>query len=439
MSLTPDSVCTQLMQALASSQTMYHCTDHYRTLLLEAGFEDYTQKSLPQLQPGDRGFFVKNGSSLLAFQIGTHGAQDGFRLIGAHTDSPAIQIKPNPWIEREGTWLLNTEIYGGGILQTWVDRPLSLAGRVLYRHGEEVRAQTVDFESPFLVIPNLAIHMNRKINEGVAVERQKHLLPVVSLSDSDFSPLTEDPIVEGCAQRIGCASQDILDFDLYLYDPQPPVRLGWKQELLNAPHLDNVEMCEAGIRALLAANEIPSTSIVYLADNEEVGSRTMQGAQSLYLKDQLERIHLACGGTRTEYLRALEASFFLSADQAHAIHPLYPEVADPTNRPKLNQGPVIKRAANRSYTTDGVSAACFRMICAEAGVPCQIFVNHSDRPGGSTIGPLATSFLHCRGVDIGNPQWAMHSIRETGGTLDPYYLLQALKCFLARPSLSLPH
>lgn len=433
MPITPaqETSLERLTDTLQASHSTFHAIAALVEQLKQAGYEDYSEQALSELKPGDKGYLIKNDSALLAFHIGQQHAGEGFRIIGSHSDSPCFRVKPNAIMKKEGAYVLNTEVYGGTILHTWLNRPLSLAGRVI-RHTEEgLKTELVDLKEPLIIIPTLAIHMDRKVNEGVAYEKQKDMLPILtcgSIEDEDLS--NSQVLTKKCAQVLGCDHQEIIDFDLFIYDPQPPMRVGLNKELLNSPRLDNIAMAQASISALLNVREIPATALVFVADHEEIGSRSMQGAFSLYLRDQMERIHMACGGSREAFLRNLDRSFLISADQAHAVHPHHPEVADPTNRPQINHGPVIKLAANQSYTTDAYSAAIFKACCKRAGVPCQQFVNHSDRPGGSTIGPITTSFLHCPGVDVGNALWGMHSARETGGVLDQYYMEGALRAFL---------
>lgn len=425
-----------LRRSLDATHSAFCAAKHFRGLLLEAGFQDYTHKLPEKLETGAKGFFVKNDSAVLAFVVGKD-KNGPFRLIGAHTDSPTLRIKPQPFIKKEGCLLLNAEVYGGPILNSWFDRPLSLAGRVVCKKGAQLESLQVDLRKPLLLLPNLAIHMNRQVNDGVKVEKQKQLLPVLTLfadkKEEDAWP--NDKLEELLAEAAGVDKKDILDWDLTVYDCQEAVLGGLNDEWINSPRLDNIGMVHAGLTALIQAKKLPQTSFVFAADNEEVGSRSKQGAASLYLRDQMERVFLACGGSHAGFLAALDESFLVSADQAHAVHPYFSEVADPTNRPHINRGPVIKLAANCSYTSDAYSSAVFRLCCEEAGVPCQNFVNHSDRPGGSTIGPLTTAFLHCAAVDVGNALWGMHSARETGGVLDGYYMEQALQRFLERPTL----
>lgn len=445
----------ELMKVLAASHSAFHSTAALVKMLKAAGFNDYTASGITKIEPGMRGFITQNKSALMAFRIGEKPLENGFKIVGAHTDSPTLRIKPNPIIEREGCLLLNTEVYGGPILNTWFDRPLSLAGRIVYRKDGKLRDELIDLVDPLLILPNLAIHMNRKVNEGEPIIRQKMLLPVIALADSveDFgrtvnnfgnvagtdadvpaskqqNKLNKLKLIETiCAAKLGCPSEDIIDYDLYVYDIQPPCVVGLNHELLSSPRLDNVAMSFAAVSSLIKSTSATATCVAFASDNEEVGSRSRQGAASMFCRDMLESLFLASGGDRLGFLNCLNNSFLISADQAHAVHPHYPEVADPVNHPRINHGPVIKLAANLSYATDAGSAAVFKELCRQAEAPFQYFVNHSDRPGGSTIGPISTAYLHCPTVDIGNAIWGMHSVRETGGVADTYILIKILRNF----------
>lgn len=463
----------ELLTVLLQSQTAFHATQSLKDYLDRSGFEDWTNFSAKQLaeklQLGAKAYFRQNNSSLLAFRVGQAPLDHGIRLIGSHTDSPGIKLKPQALMEREGMLLLDTEIYGGPILNTWKDRPLSLAGRLVYECQGQPQEVLVDFQSIGLLLslPNLAIHMNREVNQGLPAQRQKEYLPVLSLSrqqlwDSLPQLLQQAPAFalerlqqlqakmtaageDASAQLpplstlwqlflsalLPTEAEDLLDYELYLYDTTPPSFLGFSQEFLQASHWDNIASSQASLAALVEAEEskLRGLQVVYCADNEEVGSRSMQGANSLYLRDQLERLYLALGGQEADFLHTLSHSFHVSCDQAHALHPHYPEVTDPQNRPLMGKGPVIKYAASLSYATDAHSAALFKLCCKQAGVNCQSYANHSDRPGGSTIGPLSTVFLHCPTVDVGIPIWGMHSIRETAHVQDHLDMIAALKAF----------
>lgn len=426
----------QLVHLLTQANSVYHGILSMENRLKNT-FKKLDWQDLEKVHEGQKAYLIKNESALLAFSIGKN-PKKGIKIVGSHSDSPALKIKPNALLKRGESFLLNTEVYGGAILHTWFDRPLSLAGRAYVLYKNERHSVLVDFKKPLLTIPSLAIHMNRQINEGQAVQRQKTLLPVLALQENfetfSFEDLILDEIVQDHA-NFERQSLELLAYDLYLYDVQKPVILGLQEEWIQSPKLDNLAMASASIEALLQSPEHEGINVIFVADNEEVGSRTQQGANSLLLRQSLELICKACGYSQGEFLKALDEGLLISADLAHAVHPHYPEVADPSNQPKINHGPVIKVAANQSYATDAASQARFIHACKVAQMPYQIFVNHSDRPGGSTIGPISTAYLTMPTVDIGTAIWGMHSIRETGGTKDNFYLTEILKCFFEKSEL----
>ena len=385
------------------------------------------------IQAGDKLYVTKNDSSLYAFHIGRQPmAETGFRLICAHCDSPTFRIKPHAEMTDEGGIVrLNTEVYGGPIMSTWFDRPLSLAGRVIVRGSDALHPRTLllHVRRPLLVIANLAIHFNRQVNDGVKLSKQKDMLPLLGIVSSQLEE--GNLLLNLITSELKVQAHDILDFDLYLYDVSPATTVGAHDEFVSAGRLDDLSMVHAGLEALLStAHDVPSsTHVLAIFDNEETGSQTKQGAGSPFLSQMLERLILSQGGHRDDYFRAIEQSFMISADNAHAWHPNYSEKYDPTNHPVLGGGPVIKFNAAQKYASDAVSAAVFAEICREAGVPCQHFVNHSDVAGGSTLGNILASSLPLRGVDMGNPILGMHSIRETGSTLDHKYCIKAFTHF----------
>ena len=389
-------------------------------------------KPMPEVKAGQQFFVTKNDSSLYAFRIGCKPlGEAGFHIICAHCDSPTFRIKPKGEIKCEGNLVkLNTEVYGGPILSTWMDRPLSLAGRVMLR-GEDAlhpRTQLLHIKRPLLVIPNLAIHFNRQVNDGVKLSKQKDMLPILGIVTEQ---LEGGALMNLIASELQVSMGDILDFDLYLYDATPACRVGLKGEFISSGRLDDLSMVHAGLEALLGADKEPETTqVVAIFDNEETGSQTKQGAGSPFLSSMLQRIVMAQGGTQDDWFRAVEQAFMVSADNAHAWHPNYSEKYDPTNHPQMGGGPVIKINAAQKYATDAHSAAVFAEVCREAGVPCQYFVNHSDVAGGSTLGNILAASLPLRGVDMGNPIWAMHSCRETGSVADHDYCIRAFTQFL---------
>ena len=394
------------------------------------------QQPLGEVHAGDRFFVTKNDSSVYAFQIGRKPLADaGFHMICAHCDSPTFRIKPQAEMQTEGGLVkLNTEVYGGPILSTWFDRPLTLAGRVIVR-GEDVmhpRTMLVHVKRPLLQISNLAIHFNRQVNDGVKLSRQKDVLPLLGYVTDELEKgnmLVNLLVEELQLQHPDVKAEDLLDFDLYLADATPACTFGLHDEFISSGRLDDLSMCFAGLEALLAAPLTDTTQVLAIFDNEETGSQTKQGAASPFLASMLKRVAWAQSHTEEAFWQGVERAFMISADNAHAWHPNYAEKYDPTNHPMLGGGPVIKFNAAQKYASDAYSAAVFASVCKEAGVPCQRFVNHSDVAGGSTLGNILASSLPLRGVDMGNAILAMHSCRETGSVADHEYCVKAFTQF----------
>ena len=394
-----------------------------------------TTEALGTVKAGDKFFVTKNDSSIYAFQIGRKPlAETGFHMICAHCDSPTFRIKPHAEIDCEGGIVkLNTEVYGGPIMSTWFDRPLTLAGRVIVK-SKDVMAPTtllLHVKRPLLQISNLAIHFNRQVNDGVKLSRQKDVLPILGIINDELEKgnLLMNIILEELNKQQTVAREDILDFDLYLADATPACTFGAHNELISSGRLDDLSMCFAGLEALLASQSTDTTQVLAIFDNEETGSQTKQGAGSPFLSYMLKRIALAQGGTEEAYYQAVERAFMISADNAHAWHPNYSEKYDPTNHPMLGGGPVIKFNAAQKYASDAYSASVFAGLCKKAGVPCQRFVNHSDVAGGSTLGNILASSIPLRGVDMGNAILAMHSCRETGSTADHEFCVKVFTQF----------
>ena len=394
-----------------------------------------TTEALGTVKAGDKFFVTKNDSSIYAFQIGRKAlAETGFHMICAHCDSPTFRIKPHAEIDCEGGIVkLNTEVYGGPIMSTWFDRPLTLAGRVIVK-GKDVMSPTtllLHVKRPLLQISNLAIHFNRQVNDGVKLSRQKDVLPILGIINDELEKgnLLMNIILEELNKQQDVAREDILDFDLYLADATPACTFGAHNELISSGRLDDLSMCFAGLEALLASQPTDTTQVLAIFDNEETGSQTKQGAGSPFLSYMLKRIALAQSGTEEAYYQAVERAFMISADNAHAWHPNYSEKYDPTNHPMLGGGPVIKFNAAQKYASDAYSASVFAGLCEKAGVPCQRFVNHSDVAGGSTLGNILASSIPLRGVDMGNAILAMHSCRETGSTADHEFCVKVFTQF----------
>lgn len=394
-----------------------------------------TTETLGTVKAGDKFFVTKNDSSIYAFQIGRNPlAETGFHMICAHCDSPTFRIKPHAEIDCEGGIVkLNTEVYGGPIMSTWFDRPLTLAGRVIVKSKDVMTPTTLllHVKRPLLQISNLAIHFNRQVNDGVKLSRQKDVLPILGIINDELEKgnLLMNIILEELNEQQTVAREDILDFDLYLADATPACTFGAHNELISSGRLDDLSMCFAGLEALLASQPTDTTQVLAIFDNEETGSQTKQGAGSPFLSYMLKRIALAQGGTEEAYYQAVERAFMISADNAHAWHPNYSEKYDPTNHPMLGGGPVIKFNAAQKYASDAYSASVFAGLCKKAGVPCQRFVNHSDVAGGSTLGNILASSIPLRGVDMGNAILAMHSCRETGSTADHEFCVKVFTQF----------
>lgn len=394
-----------------------------------------TTEALGTVKAGDKFFVTKNDSSIYAFQIGRKAlAETGFHMICAHCDSPTFRIKPHAEIDCEGGIVkLNTEVYGGPIMSTWFDRPLTLAGRVIVKSKDVMNPTTLllHVKRPLLQISNLAIHFNRQVNDGVKLSRQKDVLPILGIINDELEKgnLLMNIILEELNKQQTVAREDILDFDLYLADATPACTFGAHNELISSGRLDDLSMCFAGLEALLASQPTDTTQVLAIFDNEETGSQTKQGAGSPFLSYMLKRIALAQGGTEEAYYQAVERAFMISADNAHAWHPNYSEKYDPTNHPMLGGGPVIKFNAAQKYASDAYSASVFADLCKKAGVPCQRFVNHSDVAGGSTLGNILASSIPLRGVDMGNAILAMHSCRETGSTADHEFCVKVFTQF----------
>jgi aspartyl aminopeptidase len=427
-----DNYRDKLIKFLDASPTSYHAVDFIKKELKNSGFKELDPKNKWNLKKGDKYFLTRNDSSLIAFVVGDDFLNEGIRIVSSHTDSPALKIKPDPIIKSEAQYLLNTEVYGGPILNTWFDRPLSIAGKVVSR-GEGAfnnKVNLVDFKRNIAVIPNLPIHLNKNVNEKYKVDKKKGLRALFSIkTDKDKnSKLTLEQIL---AEEMEIAERDILDQDLYLYSTQKAELSGLNNEYISAGKLDNLAMVHASYQALLASEAEPWTQMIILYDNEEIGSNTPQGADSPFAGDVIERMIYNLGADREDYYSIIEKSILLSADMAHAVHPNFAEEYDENNKPKINSGPVLKYNAGLNYTTHSETAAVIINLLNENQIPFQNYTNRSDKKGGSTIGPIAATQLGIKSLDIGNPILAMHSIRELGGTEDHAYMIQLMNAFFS--------
>ena len=421
-----------LLEFLADSPTPFHAVKQLKQLLTAQGFEQLAEDSSWSLKPGGRYFVVRNGSSIVAIRTGpVHPTDGGLRLIGTHTDSPCLKIKPAPEISRQGFLQLSVEIYGGVLLSPWFDRDLSLAGRVTCRmENGEINSLLTDFRRPVATVPSLAIHLNRDVHKNRTINPQKEVVLLVSSGDGDsrsFRQLLLDQIQH---EHANIPVAEVLDYEINCYDVQPPAVIGLNDDFIAASRLDNLLSCYAACRSIIDASG-ETTAVMVCNDHEEVGSLSASGAQGPFLRSTLERL---CGTGETMD-RAMDSSVLLSVDNAHALHPNYEDKHDPQHRPCLNGGPVIKYNANQRYATNSESAALFRNLCQTLDIPVQQIAMRSDMACGSTIGPITAAELGVATVDIGSPQLAMHSVRELTGRNDPTLLYRALKGFLDQPSL----
>lgn len=419
----------ELIDFLYESPTAFHAVESIKKVLDENDFEELKEENRWNIKHEGKYYVTKNQSALIAFVIGKGDVGDnGFKIVGAHTDSPTFRIKPNPEIMVEDNYVkLNTEVYGGPILSTWFDRPLSIAGRVTLKSENPLNPnnQLININKPILIIPNIAIHMNREVNDGFKINRQKDTLPLISLVNDKLEK--GKYLLNLLAKELKVNVDDIIDFDLFLYEYEKGTIMGLNNEFISMGRQDDLSMVHAGIKALINSKVNMATNVMVCFDNEEVGSSTKQGGDSNLLVNILERIALCLGGDKEDFFRAIAKSFMISADLAHALHPNYVEKNDPTVKCFINKGPVIKINANQAYTSDSDSIAVYEQICRRANVPVQKFVNRSDLRGGSTIGPISSTHLPVRSIDIGNPVFSMHSIRELGGVLDHMYILKSFE------------
>jgi len=416
-----------LLAFLDASRTPYHAVAEVARRLQAAGFRAFREREPWQIGPGTRGYVVRAGGSIIAFEVGTKAPSDaGFALIGAHTDSPNLRLKPQPGLTNVGFRQLSVEVYGGVLLSTWLDRDLSVAGRVVLAGGQTV---LVDLERAVCRIPNLAIHLNRDVNsQGLQLNAQTHLPPVLGLEaqTGDFEELLGELLSRSSAS--GAKPTDVLGFDLCLYDTQRAALAGAKNEFIFSSRLDNLASCHAACTALLQAKpDLEATRVVALYDHEEVGSQSVGGARSLFLSEVLER--LASGMVTRDsqaLMRGISRSLLISSDMAHAVHPNYADKHDKQHRPALGGGPVIKVNANQSYASDGPTTAAFSEACRALGITPQYFSSRNDMPCGSTIGPITAARLGLRTVDVGNPMLSMHSCREMAAVSDVSPMIQVL-------------
>ena len=409
----------ELLAFIQKSPTCFHAVAAMKEILEAEGYGELREEDRWNLEKGGKYYVTRNDSALIAFAIPEEEAK-GYRIMASHSDSPTFKIKENPEMEAEGRYVkLNVERYGGMICAPWFDRPLSVAGRVVVKEGEEIVSKLVDVDRDLLMIPNLAIHMNREVNDGYKFNAQKDMLPLYGMSSA------KGTFLKTVAEAAGVKEEEILGHDLFLYNRQEGTVWGAEEAFVSSARLDDLQCAFSSLKGFLAGKKEKYIAVHCVLDNEEVGSGTKQGAASTFLRDVLVRINSGLGQDQEDYLRRLAGSFMVSADNAHAVHPNYGEKADPVNRPCMNEGIVIKHSANQKYCTDGVSAAVFKDLCKRAGVPFQTFTNRSDILGGSTLGNISTTQVAVNAVDIGLAQLAMHSPYETAGVKDTVYLIKA--------------
>ena len=418
-------ISQELLSFLQKSPTAFHAVDNIRNELVNHGYQELLEGKTWKVIPGGKYFVTRNNSSIIALNIGTKLDDYSFNVAASHSDYPTFKIKENAEIEVKGKYTqLNTEGYGGMLCATWFDRPLSIAGRVLVKDGDRFVTRLLDFDRDLVLIPNMAIHMNRAVNDGYAYNKQIDMLPLFGGGDTKPGDLKKL-----MAQELGVEEKDIYGSDLYLYNRTAPSIWGAHEEFISSQHLDDLQCGFTSLKGFLKGNNEQSINVYACFDNEEVGSGTKQGAASTFLYDVLHRINASLGKDEEDYFRALASSFMLSADNAHAVHPNHPGKTDVVNCVYMNEGIVVKSHAGQKYTSDAVSIAIFRELCERAQVPVQFFANRSDEAGGSTLGNIAMAQVSMNSVDIGLPQLAMHSTYETAGIKDTYYMIQVMEEF----------
>ena len=413
----------ELFQFIENSPSCFHAIETIRKKLNAEGFIELVEGRSWQIEKGKKYYVTRNLSSIIAFKIPENDFKN-FHIVASHSDSPTFKIKENAEIEVNNKYVkLNTEKYGGMICSTWFDRPLSIAGRILVKEGNLVKTHLVNIDKDLVIIPNLAIHMNRAVNDGYKYNAQIDMLPLYGDNTSKGS------LMKTVAQSVGVEEDSILGTDLFLYNRMRGTKIGANSEYISSPRLDDLECAYASLSAFLSETNSNSASVYCVFDNEEVGSGTKQGADSTLLYDVLRRINMCLGNSEEDYYKLIASSFMVSADNAHALHPNYSDKSDPTNKVYINDGIVIKYNANQKYTTDAVSASIFKSICDSVNVPYQTFTNRSDILGGSTLGNISNAHVSLNTIDIGLAQLAMHSTYETAGTKDVTYMIEALKAF----------
>ena len=422
----------KLINFIDGAPTAFHAAHSIMTNLKQQGFIELSWGDSWTLAPTSRYFVQRNGSAVIAFIPGTRpGPEVGWHIAGAHTDSPGLRLKTSSEKQEAGCIKIGIELYGSPIVNTWLDRPLAIAGRVAVRSSDkrDINMHLVNLSDPVCLIPNAAVHLNRDVNKGFEYNPQTHLRAILGSSAKGAPSGGSSLLRELLAATLGVDDAQVMDSDLYLYDPQKGTLCGAQREFISCGRLDNLAMCHAILEALCNNPSTDKTILAAFYDNEEVGSRSAQGADSSFLRDVLERITLASSGGREDFHRSLFKSCMISADAAHAVHPNFAEKHDTDYAPIINRGPVIKSNANLRYASNAETCARFALLCEAADVPYQYFVSRSDMPCGSTIGPMSSALLGIPTVDVGSPMWGMHSVRETQGVADHAYMIEVLKKF----------
>lgn len=420
--ITADDISRDLIHFIAKSPSTFHAVRGIKAALLYAGFTEIREEDTWQIEKGGKYVVTRNGSALMAFTVPQEGAE-AFHITASHCDSPTFKIKEDPEIADGPYVKLNVEGYGGMIMSTWLDRPLSVAGRLLVTENDHLAEKLVAIDGTMLVIPSVAIHMDRSVNQHKEWKVQKDMLPLYGMTGA------KTPFMDVIAAAAKVKAEDILAHDLILYSRVPGTIWGEESEFISSPKLDDLQCAFACFRGFTQGEKEKYISVYALFDNEEVGSATSQGAGSTFLANTLERLARSLGYSYDETMAMIARSFMISADNAHSVHPNHPEYADPVNRPVINGGIVIKYSAAQKYATNAFSAAYFKKLCKDHDIPTQTFTNHSDNPGGSTLGNISNTVIAMPTVDIGLPQLAMHSSYETAGVKDTAYLVDAVTKF----------
>ncbi len=419
---TPEEIGRDLVHFIAKSPSVFHAVKGIKAALLYAGFTEIREEDAWHIEKGGKYVVTRGGSALMAFTV-PEGNAEAFHITASHADSPTFKIKENPELHDGPYVRLNVEGYGGMLMSTWLDRPLSVAGRLIVTENGHLAEKLVAVDGTMLVIPNVAIHMDRSVNQHKEWKVQKDLLPLYGMGDG------KTPFLDVVAAAAKVKAEDILAHDLFLYSRVPGTLWGEEKEFISSPKLDDLQCAFSCFRGFTQGKKEKYISLYALFDNEEVGSATAQGAGSTFLHNVLTRLAMSLGYSYDETMAMIARSFMISADNAHSVHPNHPEYADPANRPVINGGIVVKYSAAQKYATNALSAAYFRKLCKDHGIPTQTFTNHSDNPGGSTLGNISNTRVAMPTVDIGLPQLAMHSSYETAGVRDTAYLVDAVTAF----------